>query len=137
MCILFSILPNTDKGPKRDFSGGKKVKKADADDDRKPRNSLRVGSSSKKGRSAEMNMTRGSLKKKNRAREKELKEERALERRTVNLPEYVDDLVFTYDSCFAMNPHVNFSFFFVQGGPSSYLNSPRSWTKNPYQLLSF
>ena len=47
--------------------------------------SLRVGTG-KKGRQTEVKMRRGSLRKKDRSREKALKEERALERRTVHLP---------------------------------------------------
>ena len=78
------------KGPKRDFSGGKKKKPMDQGnrgDGDKPRSSLRVGASGKKGRQAEKNMTRGSLKKKDKKREKEMKEQKALERKTVYLPE--------------------------------------------------
>ena len=51
------------------------------------RTSLRIGSSSKKGRSAEMIMQRGSLKRKDKRRDKEEKEAKSLERRTVVLPE--------------------------------------------------
>jgi Translation initiation factor IF-2, N-terminal region len=65
-----------------------KVKKVgDADDSRGPkRPSLRIGTG-KKGRSAQENMRRGSLKKRNRSADKAQKEEAALERKTVNLPE--------------------------------------------------
>jgi hypothetical protein len=57
------------------------------DYEKKPRNSLRLGTTSKKGRSAEKNMSRGSLKKRDRSAEKERKREAAIERSTVNLPE--------------------------------------------------
>jgi hypothetical protein len=79
-----------DKGIKRDFSIGKKTKKdkdkRDSDDDGR-KTSLRIGSSSKKGRSAEMNMQRGSLKKRDKSKDKEEKEAKSLERRKVILPE--------------------------------------------------
>ncbi|KAL3793959.1 hypothetical protein HJC23_009442 [Cyclotella cryptica] len=55
------------------------------DDERAGRVSLRVGTG-KKGRQTEVKMRRGSLRKKDRSREKAEKEERALERRTVYLP---------------------------------------------------
>lgn len=55
------------------------------DDERGERVSLRVGTG-KKGRQTEVKMRRGSLRKKDRSREKAEKEERALERRTVYLP---------------------------------------------------
>lgn len=47
--------------------------------------SLRIGSG-KRGRQSEVQQRRGSLRKKDRSREKALKEERAIERRTVKLP---------------------------------------------------
>jgi hypothetical protein len=94
-CILIHHFPRTylilDKGPKRDFSTVKKNKKdkgkRESDDDSRKTTSLRIGSSSKKGRSAEMNMQRGSLKRKDKTRDKEKKEANALERRKVVLPE--------------------------------------------------
>lgn len=72
------------KGPGRNFA---KKKKPMGDYEKKPRNSLRLGTTSKKGRSAEKNMSRGSLKKRDRSAEKERKREAAIERSTVNLPE--------------------------------------------------
>jgi hypothetical protein len=48
--------------------------------------SLRIGTG-KKGRQTEIRQRRGTLKRKDRSREKALKEERARERRTVVLPE--------------------------------------------------
>jgi len=60
--------------------------KRESDDDGK-RTSLRIGSSSKKGRSAEMNMQRGSLKRKDKTKDKEEKDAKSLERRKVILPE--------------------------------------------------
>lgn len=50
--------------------------------------SLRVGGG-KKGGQAEISLRRGSLKRKDRSQVKAMKEERALERRTVYLPGYV------------------------------------------------
>jgi hypothetical protein len=47
--------------------------------------SLRIGSG-KKGGQAEVMQRRGTLKRRDRSREKALKEERAIERRTVFLP---------------------------------------------------
>lgn len=74
---------NADKGPGRNFNGNKKAKKNEKNYD-KGRSSLRM-TTSKKGRAASASMKRGSLKKRDRSREKEAKEERALERRTVTL----------------------------------------------------
>lgn len=51
------------------------------------RNSLRVGTTSKKGRGASLNQRRGSLKKRDRSAEKEARAEAARERKTVSLPE--------------------------------------------------
>ncbi len=57
------------------------------DDGRNSRTaSLRIGTG-KKGRGAEISQRRGSLKRRNRVADKEAKAERALERRTVALPE--------------------------------------------------
>jgi len=47
--------------------------------------SLRIGTG-KRGRQASVQSRRGSLRKKDRSREKALKEERGIERRTVHLP---------------------------------------------------
>eukprot|EP00557_Chaetoceros_sp_GSL56_P008048 CAMPEP_0176493662 /NCGR_PEP_ID=MMETSP0200_2-20121128/9667_1 /TAXON_ID=947934 /ORGANISM="Chaetoceros sp., Strain GSL56" /LENGTH=914 /DNA_ID=CAMNT_0017891337 /DNA_START=265 /DNA_END=3009 /DNA_ORIENTATION=+ len=74
---------SSSKGPARKF--GKK-KAPSGDFEKKPRNSLRVGTG-KNGRSAEKNMSRGSLKKRDRSAEKERKREAAIERSTVFLPE--------------------------------------------------
>ena len=48
--------------------------------------SLRIGTG-RKGRGAELNRRRGSLKKRDRSAEKEARAEAAMERKTVNLPE--------------------------------------------------
>jgi hypothetical protein len=95
--------------PIKDTAGRKPLKgkekpawRKDGADDRKPgkpktredggdgpqRLSLRIGTG-KKGRGAELNQRRGSLKKRDRTLSKEYKEEAAMERRTVVLPEYV------------------------------------------------
>jgi hypothetical protein len=50
---------------------------------------LRVGGPGRKGRSAELTQRRGTLKRRDRAGEKEAKAEAALERKTVYLSEYV------------------------------------------------
>jgi hypothetical protein len=64
-----------------------KAKKFGTDDDRGPkRPSLGLGTG-KKGRAAQGNMRRSSLKKRNRSAEKERKAEAAVERKTVQLPE--------------------------------------------------
>ncbi|KAL7435883.1 hypothetical protein ACHAXM_004884 [Skeletonema potamos] len=82
------------KGPQRNIDGKKKPGAARGrgggrfDDDgggKGGRVSLRVGTG-KRGRQSEVQQRRGSLRKKDRSREKALKEERAIERRTVFLP---------------------------------------------------
>lgn len=82
------------KGPSRNLDGKRKPGRAGRgvggrfDDEggrRGGRVSLRVGTG-KRGRQSEVQQRRGSLRKKDRSREKALKEERALERRTVVLP---------------------------------------------------
>ena len=73
------------KGPKRNF--GQKKKPGQQNDYRKPRNSLRLGTTGKKSRSAQKNMSRGSLRKRDRSKEKAMKEMRAIERKTIQLPE--------------------------------------------------
>lgn len=83
--VLYVSDSTSSKGPARNF--GKK-KKTTGDFEKKPRNSLRLDTG-KKGRSAEKNMSRGSLKKRDRSAEKERKREAAIERSTVVLPEYV------------------------------------------------
>jgi hypothetical protein len=83
---------NPDKGPARNPMG-KKLRpgspgRGRGDDDRgggRGRVSLRLGMG-KRGRQNEVRNRRGSLRKKDRSREKAEKEERALERRTVQLP---------------------------------------------------
>jgi hypothetical protein len=47
---------------------------------------LKLGSTSRKGRSAELTQRRGSLKKRDRSADKEYKEQLALSRKTVQLP---------------------------------------------------
>lgn len=74
----------SDKGPKRQ-PGGKAPREKKAYDKPK-RPSLRIGTG-KRGRAAEKSQRRSSLKKKDRTREKELKAIKALERKTVSLPE--------------------------------------------------
>lgn len=84
------------KGPSRDFNsrkpgagrGGRGRGGGRFDDGggrRGGRVSLRIGTG-KRGRQNEIQQRRGSLRKKDRSREKALKEERAIERRTVVLP---------------------------------------------------
>lgn len=55
--------------------------------DKKPRNSLRIGTSGKKGRSAQKNMSRGSLKRRDRTVDKERRAMANIERNTISLPE--------------------------------------------------
>jgi len=55
----------------------------------KRRTSLRIGTTGRKGRGAELSQRRGSLKKRDRRAEKEARAEAAVERKTVELPEYV------------------------------------------------
>lgn len=77
--------PN-DKGPKRAFA--KKAKPAGAAAEyKKPRNSLRIGNGGKRGRSTEKNASRGSLRRRDRSQEKEMRVQAAIERKTVQLPE--------------------------------------------------
>lgn len=81
-------ISDSTKGPGRSFGPGKKAKPgADSPYEKKPRNSLRLGTTSRKGRAAEKNMSRGSLKKRDKSREKEMKFEAMVERKTINLPE--------------------------------------------------
>jgi hypothetical protein len=68
----------TKKRAEGDNSDGRNQRKA----------SLRIGTG-KKGRGAERNRRRGSLKRRDRSSENEARLERRLERRTVDLPEYV------------------------------------------------
>ena len=73
------------KGPGRKF--GKNKKPGAGEYNKKgPRNSLRIGTG-KKGRSAMKNMSRGSLKRRDRSREKEQRAIAAIERNTITLPE--------------------------------------------------
>ena len=84
------------KGPSRDINAKRKPGAGRGrgrgggrfDDDggrRGGRVSLRIGTG-KRGRQSEIQQRRGSLRKKDRSREKAMKEERAIERRTVFLP---------------------------------------------------
>lgn len=57
------------------------------DDQRNRRQSLRVGTGSRKGRGAELSRRRGSLKKRDRSADKEARAAAAVERKTVDLPE--------------------------------------------------
>jgi hypothetical protein len=76
----------------RDKKKWKKDKReTDADRAAGARTLLRVGTT-KKGRAAESNKRRGSLKKRDRSTERALRAEAALERKTVQLPEYVGSL---------------------------------------------
>lgn len=84
----FTDVSSASKGPGRSFGPGKKAKPgAGSEYEKKPRNSLKLGTTSRKGRTAEKNMSRGSLKKRDKSREKERKFEAMVERKTVNLPE--------------------------------------------------
>jgi len=76
---------SSDKGPKRNF--GKKNKSNESAYEKRPRNSLRIGAGGKKGRAAQKNMSRGSLRKRDRSKDKEMKLQARIERRTVELPE--------------------------------------------------
>jgi hypothetical protein len=69
-------------GKKKDW----KRKNEESDDRNNRKESLRIGTG-KKGRSAEINARRGSLRRRDRSAEKAAKEEAALERKTVYLPE--------------------------------------------------
>jgi hypothetical protein len=80
-----SLGPGDGKGPKRSFGRGKKPGAGNAYA-KKPRNSLRLGTG-KKGRSAQKNMSRGSLRRRDRSKEKEIRFQAAVERKTVSLPE--------------------------------------------------
>ena len=65
----------------------KKARGRDDERNRPPRRTtLRVGTG-KKGRGAELNQRRGSLKKRDRSAEKEAKAEAAIRRKTISLPE--------------------------------------------------
>jgi len=77
---------NNDKGPRKSFGQKDKGKKfgKSSYEDRKQRISLRVNVSNKRNSGGNR---RGSLKKKNRAKEKEERMERAMERKRVVLPE--------------------------------------------------
>ena len=83
--------PNKDGARRRD---GKPVRRAGRGEDDSPKkspakNSLRVGGAGRKGRSAELTQRRGTLKRRDRAGQKEARADAALERRTVYIPEYV------------------------------------------------
>ena len=79
-------------GPSRD-SGRRtrpaaKKRRDGVNDGRPRRQSLRLGTG-KKGRGAELRQRRGSLRKRDRSSEKEARAAAAVERKTVQLPEYV------------------------------------------------
>ena len=89
-----------DSPPSRDGGGGRKRLKQGRKSGREDRDnrddggrnnrktSLRVGGG-RSGRAATLTSRRGSLKKRDRTAEREAREEAAIERRTVSLPEYV------------------------------------------------
>jgi hypothetical protein len=84
-----SVNKTPENNKDRDKKKWKKDKREkEADRPSSARTSLRVGTT-KKGRAAETSQRRGSLKKRDRSMEKALRAEAALERKTVNLPEYV------------------------------------------------
>ena len=90
-------------GPVKDFNRkakpGTPVKKGgDNDDERRKggKQSLRLGTS-RKGRAAEASNRRGSLKRRDRRSEKERKAEAAIERKTIQLPEYVIFFIPVFD----------------------------------------
>lgn len=78
---------SAEKGPRKSFGPKDKNKKfgKTSYEDRKQRVSLRIQTSNK--RNSKGSSRRGSLKKKNRAREKEARYERALERKRVDIPD--------------------------------------------------
>jgi hypothetical protein len=82
---------NSSMGPdkRRRAPAKKKEERGGGNDDGRPvrRASLRIGTG-KKGRAASLTSRRGSLKKRDRSSQKEAKAERALERRTVELPDH-------------------------------------------------
>jgi hypothetical protein len=74
--------------PKTAGTGTQFKKKKTGDDGRGGgRQSLKLGTTTKRGRSAEEAQRRGSLKKKNRSADKQARAEANLERRTVQLKE--------------------------------------------------
>lgn len=76
------------KDGKRRLKPGKKREDDDSGDSRNARKtSLKLGSTGKKGRAANLSSRRGSLRKRDRSAEKEAKAVAAEERRTVYLPE--------------------------------------------------
>ena len=89
-----------DSPPSRDGGGGRKRLKQGRKSGKEERDnrddggrnnrktSLRVGGG-RAGRAASLTTRRGSLKKRDRTAEREAREEAAIERRTVSLPEYV------------------------------------------------
>jgi hypothetical protein len=86
-------------GPVKEFNRkakpGAAKKVGENDDERRKggKQSLRLGTS-RKGRAAEASNRRGSLKRRDRRSEKERKAEAAIERKTIQLPEYVNDWYF-------------------------------------------
>ena len=74
----------TGNKPQRNFRAGPKPK---SQYEKKNRTSLRIGTTSKRGRSAAKNRSRGSLKKRDRSHAKMIREQNAIERNTIELPE--------------------------------------------------
>lgn len=96
LTFLFHFAAAASAGPTKDGArrrDGKPVRRGRGEDDGPKKNlgknSLRVGGTGRKGRSAELTQRRGTLKRRDRAAEKEARAEAALERKTVYLPEYV------------------------------------------------
>lgn len=92
--LFFRFAAAASAGPTKDGArrrDGKPVKRGRGEGDspkKSPaKNSLRVGGAGRKGRSAELTQRRGTLKRRDRAGQKEARAEAALERKTVFLPE--------------------------------------------------
>ena len=87
-CSSFDILDDSSEGneARRRRSLGKRSTGDETDGRNSGRASLRIGGG-KKSRAASLTTRRGTLKKRDRSYEKELKAEAALERKTVYLPE--------------------------------------------------
>ena len=89
---ICTVSVNSDRGGGggrgRDRPAKRKGGRGRGDDDspRRQRVNLRIGTG-KKGRQAQRSQKRGSLRRRDRTAEKEAKEEAAIERRTVSLPE--------------------------------------------------
>jgi hypothetical protein len=79
--------PNAQDGRRTGARRGKKGEKQGSDARNVRKASLRLGSSGRKARAAALTSRRGSLRKRDRSGEKAAKEEAAIERSTVSLPE--------------------------------------------------